>query len=696
MDNKHYAEQHIEKSFDWRLMRYLLHYAKPYSLIFALCFLLLIVVTIANISTPFLVEIAIDDVINDKQRIYGVYENYRDSSGFVFNGQFYSTLARHYQKPDKLIRIVKYDGAHYQLPIDLDISEDYQITLSDGKYYIKTASRLKEITKASEHFSNSLHSQSYANLNQLLIAFAIVLMVGFSFNYGQILLLNLTSQKIIFGIREDLFKHVSRLDLSYFDGNPVGRLVTRLTNDLSNINEMFTSVLLTIVQDSLLLIGILIMMFRIDASLTWVCLSTFPLVLLATYLFRRNIRPIQRSIKVRLAIINAKLSEFISGMNIIQVFNVEETFLDNFKDSNDSYRETTLQEIRVYGIFRPMMNLLYSMGLIALLLYGTGQVMNYTIQLGVLVAFTRYIKQFYQPIFDFSEKFNIMQSAMASAERIYLIQNSQNPVKNPLKPQTVKKIKGAISFKNVWFSYKSNAPVLKDVSFDINPGETVAIVGHTGSGKTTITNLINRFYDVDKGQVCIDGIDVKDYKKEQLRGAIGMVLQDVFLFSDSIRENIRLYDSKISDKRIIESAKMVNAEPFICSLDGQFDYVLKERGAEFSSGQRQLLSFARALAYNPSILILDEATSNIDTETERLIQDAIAKLAKKRTSIIIAHRLSTIVSADKIIVLNQGEICEIGKHEELIKNRGLYYDLYQLQYAEPNGRDNSDLNATYA
>ncbi|PIE76881.1 MAG: hypothetical protein CSA13_02305, partial [Clostridiales bacterium] len=489
-------------------------------------------------------------------------------------------------------------------------------------------------------------------------------------------------QKVIYNMREHLFKHISYLNLKYFDSNPVGRLVTRITNDLTNINEMYTSVLLTLVKDSLLLVGILTIMLKIDRKLTLVSLLTFPLVVLATYLFRRNIRPIQRKLKLRLAIINAKLSEFISGMNIIQIFAVEDKFLKNFQESNDSYLSATLEDIRVYGVFRPAMNLIYSFGLIVLLLYGSAQVMNYTIQLGVLIAFTRYIKQFYQPIFDFSEKFNIMQSAMASAERMYLIEQTDNPIKNAAPAKDIKKIKGEICFKNVWFAYQAEDYVLKDVSFEIKAGETVAIVGHTGSGKTTITNLISRFYDINRGQITIDGIDIQQLDKKQLRRHIGMVLQDVYLFSDSIKENIRLYDSKISDKRVIEAAQYVNAKPFIEALDGQFNYVLKERGAEFSVGQRQLLSFARALAYNPSILILDEATSSIDSETEMLIQDAIVKLAKKRTSIVIAHRLSTIVNADKIIVINNGRICEIGKHDELIKNRGLYYDLYRLQYSD--------------
>ncbi len=681
MENN-YTEKHIEKSFDWKLMRYLLSYAKGYAWVFVICFLLLIIVTIAELSGPFLVKIAIDDVINNEEKIYGVYDNYSDLSGFQINDKFYSTVARHYHTPNQTIRIVQYDQAYYQLPLSIDISSTYQITFSEGAYYIKTATHFQKVKRLNDSFVNAIETQNKTNLKLLIVLFGIVLVVGFCFNYAQILLLNLTSQKVIYRMREALFKHISLLDLRYFDANPVGRLVTRVTNDLSNINEMFTSVLLTVIKDSLLLVGILLVMFKIDQKLTWICLLSFPLVVLATYIFRRNIRPIQRKIKLRLAVINAKLSEYISGMNIIQIFAVEDKFLDDFRAANDSYLEATLDDIQVYGIFRPAMNFIYSIGLVALLLYGSTSVMNYTIQLGVLIAFTRYIKQFYQPIFDFSEKFNIMQSAMASAERIYLIQHTENSVAELDETQSVKKIKGDICFKNVSFAYQPEQQVLKHINFEIKAGETVALVGHTGSGKTTISNLIARFYDVTDGEVLIDGINVKQFKKAQLRQYIGMVLQDVFLFSDSVRENIRLYDDTISDKRIIETAEIVNAKSFIESLDGQYDYRLKERGNEFSAGQRQLLSFARALVYNPSILILDEATSNIDTNTEMLIQDAIKKMSQKRTLIVIAHRLSTIVNADKIIVLNNGEICEVGKHDDLLKNKGLYYDLYRLQYQE--------------
>lgn len=680
MQDNQYGEKHIEKSFDLKLFKELMHYAKPHWAALLLCFLMLLVVTVVEVSNPYIIKIAIDDIINPKERVYGIYQDYQDITTFDYQGVTYSSLAKRYRAPDETIRLIKEDGHYYKLNTDLDLSGGYTLINSNGQHYIQTPNSYYRAEQLDEQFTQVIDHENRRSLTILALFTLGLLILGFVFNYGQILILNLTSQKIVFKMREDLFAHIMKLDLHYFENNPVGRLVTRVTNDLDNINEMYTSVLLTIIKDVIMVTSIVAIMLYIDVALTIACLITFPLVILATVVFRNKIRAVQRKIKIQIAIINAKLSEYISGMNIIQIFGVEDKFYNDFKASNDEYKTSTLEEIRIYGVFRPTMSFIYSMGLITLLLYGTSQVMAYVVELGVLVAFTRYIKQFYQPIFDFSEKFNIMQSAMASAERLSVIRATANSVANPLEPKLVKKLKGDICFKHVWFAYKDEDYVLKDVSFDIKAGETVAFVGHTGSGKTTITNLISRFYDIQKGEITIDGIDIKALDKDKLRAHIGMVLQDVYLFSASVNENIRMYNQDISSKRLIEAAKVVNAKPFIDRLPGGFNYVLKERGNEFSTGQRQLLSFARALAYNPEIMILDEATSNIDTETELLIQDAIAKLSQKRTSIVIAHRLSTIINADKIIVLNKGEICEIGNHEQLLANRGLYYDLYQLQY----------------
>lgn len=680
MEQQSFNEKRIEKSFDLKLFLGLMKYAKPYAWLLSLCILLLMVVSLVDVINPFLIKVAIDDIINTEERIIGSYENYADLTGFTDNGTFYSSMARHYKKPDQLLRVVEDQGAYYLIPSHIKLVEGYAFQHSKNHSYLSNDDTLHTVTVLSEDLSKQLLTYTEVNLRQLALFFFALLVIGFFFNYGQVYLLNWASQKIIYTMREDLFSHIMSLDLKYFEKNPVGRLVTRVTNDLENINEMYTGVLLTVIKDGIMLISIVVIMMSINWKLALVCLLTFPLVVLATVIFRIKIRDVQREVKIKIATINSKLSEYISGMNIIQIFGVEKEYYDDFKASNDDYKASQLDEIKIFGIFRPSMSFIYSTGLVLLLIYGSAKVMSYEIELGVLIAFTSYIKLFYRPIFDFAEKFNIMQSAMASAERLSVINEATNPILDPAVPKRVKKIKGNITFKNVWFAYNHDEWVLKNVNFDIKSGETVAIVGHTGSGKTTITSLINRFYDIQKGDILIDGISIKDIEKKRLRAHIGMVLQDVFLFSATIADNIRLFNTNMSEQRTVEAAEVVNAAPFIERVEGAYDYMLKERGNEFSTGQRQLLSFARALAYNPEIMILDEATSNIDTETEGLIQDAITKLSEKRTTIVIAHRLSTIVNADKIIVLNHGEIAEMGTHNELIQKGGLYYDLYRLQY----------------
>lgn len=678
----HYTEKDIEKSFDLKLFMRLMRYAKPYALLLFICIILLTIITIVDVANPFLIKVAIDDIINKDATLVGVYTNHEDFTGFEYEGKFYSALSHRYIDADETFRLFTHNQKAYFT--DPTFTRPATFTIDEGKYttYLNDGDKNFRLYPIEDPLYQLIEIQRRTNLTQLSLFFGFLLVIGFAFNYGQVYLLNWTSQRIIYHMREDLFKHLLNLDLEFYEKNPVGRLVTRLTNDLDNINEMYTSVLLTVLKDALMLVSIVIMMFVINPSLALVSLITFPLVVIATWIFRIKIRAVQRRIKLQIAIINAKLSEYISGMSIIQIFGVEKQYYDDFKSANDNYKHSLLDEIKIFGIFRPAMSYIYALGLVLLMFYGSLQVQTKALELGVLVAFTRYIKQFYQPIFDFSEKFNIMQSAMASAERLFLLQETENKVLEPQQPKRIKKLKGDIEFKHVTFGYNPAQPVLKDISFKIQPGETIALVGHTGSGKTTITNLINRFYDIQEGQILIDGIDIKELETQRLRRHIGMVLQDVYLFSASLADNIRLFNENISQQRIEEAARVTNAATFIEKLNAKYDYVLKERGAEFSSGQRQLLSFARAMAYNPEIMILDEATSNIDTETELLIQDAIQKLSQRRTTIIIAHRLSTIKHADKIIVLNKGEIKEIGTHDSLIRKGGLYYSLYKLQYAD--------------
>lgn len=521
-----------------------------------------------------------------------------------------------------------------------------------------------------------------AGLGKIVLIFIAVITGGFICNYVQVYILHYTGQKIIYNMRQELYSHLLRLSLSFYDKNPVGRLVTRVSNDMENLNEMYTAVLVNLFKDLFTLIGIVIVMLRMNLKVALISFTAIPLIFLSAIIFRRESRKAYRLVRVKLAKINAALSENISGMKIIQIFNREDYKYDEFSAINDEHRQASLREVFVFAVFRPSMDLIFSFSLALLIWYGGGKVLQNELPFGVLFAFVNYIDQFFKPINDLTEKFNILQSAMASAERIFLLLDKEEEIKNIEAPKPLGRIKGKIEFKNVWFAYEGENWVLKDVSFTINPGETVAFVGATGAGKTTIISLITRLYDIQKGEILIDGKNIKEVDKYELRSQIAVVLQDVFLFTGDIKGNIRLNNEDIDDEKIKEVATFVNADNFIRKLPNKYDEKVMERGATLSAGQRQLLAFARALAFNPSVLILDEATSNIDTETELLIQDAIKKIIKDRTNIIIAHRLSTIQNADKIIVMHKGRIREIGKHQELLDKKGIYYDLYQLQYKE--------------
>jgi len=521
-----------------------------------------------------------------------------------------------------------------------------------------------------------------AGLGKIVLIFIAVITGGFICNYAQVYILHYTGQKIIYNMRQELYSHLLRLSLSFYDKNPVGRLVTRVSNDMENLNEMYTAVLVNLFKDLFTLIGIVIVMLRMNLKVALISFTAIPLIFLSAIIFRRESRKAYRLVRVKLARINAALSENISGMKIIQIFNREDYKYDEFSAINDEHRQASLREVFVFAVFRPSMDLIFSFSLALLIWYGGGKVLQNELPFGVLFAFVNYIDQFFKPINDLTEKFNILQSAMASAERIFLLLDKEEEIKNIEAPKPLGRIKGKIEFKNVWFAYEGENWVLRDVSFTINPGETVAFVGATGAGKTTIISLITRLYDIQKGEILIDGKNIKEVDKYELRSQIAVVLQDVFLFTGDIKGNIRLNNKDINDEKIKEVATFVNADTFIQKLPDKYDEKVMERGATLSAGQRQLLAFARALAFNPSVLILDEATSNIDTETELLIQDAIKKIIKYRTNIIIAHRLSTIQNADKIIVMHKGKIREIGKHQELLDKKGIYYDLYLLQYKE--------------
>ena len=518
-----------------------------------------------------------------------------------------------------------------------------------------------------------------ASLSRTGVYFLLLVISGFLFNLLQIYILSYAGQSIIFNIRQKLFSHMQKLPLSYFDKNPVGRLVTRVTNDTEALNDVYTNVLVTLLKDIAILVGVVVIMFRLNVTMTLVSLAIMPAVIVLSVFFRRRIRKVYRNVRTSLAKINSAISENISGMRVIQMFNREKENFERFGRIGHEYYRAVMSEIITFGMFRPAVEMMSYIALSLLIWFGGLEVLQGTLQFGVLYAFVNYISMFFQPINDLAEKYNILQASMAAAERIFLILDT--PAEDDSGALSLPDgVRGEIEFRNVWFAYNEDDWVLRDVSFTVPAGKTVAIVGATGAGKTSIISLLSRLYEIQKGEILIDGINIRDIRKDDLRKLTGTVLQDVFLFSGKLKDNIRLDEESITDDKVREAARYVNADGFISKLPLGYDTEVMERGATFSAGQRQLLAFARALAFDPKILVLDEATSNIDTETEMLIQDALAKLTRNRTTIVIAHRLSTVQHADKIIVLHKGKVRESGTHQELLAKRGMYYSLYLLQY----------------
>jgi ATP-binding cassette, subfamily B, multidrug efflux pump len=530
------------------------------------------------------------------------------------------------------------------------------------------------------------HPDKFEALTGFAALFIVVLLLGLLFSYLQTVILNSMGQYIMYDLRKQIFRHLQKLPLQFYDRNPVGRLITRLTSDVDALNELMTSGFVTLFSDFFTLIGIIIFLFLVNWRLALALMFILPLMIGVTAWFRKNATKGFREVRVKLARINTFLQEHITGMSVVQLFNREERALAKFQKINDEHRVANINTIFYYAVFYPAIGLVNAVGTALIVWYGGLQVLEGTLTLGALIFFIQSTQRFYEPIQDISEKYNILQSAMASSERIFKLLDTPVTIASPENPRRLGEFRGEVEFRNVWFAYNDEDWVLKDISFHISPGESVAIVGHTGAGKTSITNLLLRFYDIQKGQILLDGVDIREMDLAQLRRVFGVVLQDVFLFSGDVASNINLGDEGISDEELRRSAREVHAENFILQLPGDYSSQLTERGSTLSTGQRQLLSFARALAFDPKILILDEATSSVDTETELLIRDAVARLLAGRTSLIIAHRLSTIQRADKIIVLHKGQIREMGTHQQLLAARGIYYKLYQLQYREEADR----------
>lgn len=530
---------------------------------------------------------------------------------------------------------------------------------------------------------------------------------GALFSYAQVYILNYTGQNIMNNIRMELFSHIQNMPLSFFDKNSSGRIMTRVTNDVEALNELFSGVLVALFKDIFMLIGIIGVMLELNLQLALISFSVIPIIVVVTVLYNGKARWNYRRVRSLIGTINGFLAENISGMKLVQIFHREKEKFKEFINLNDQYNQASIFEVKLMAIFRPSAELINNLAISMLIWYCIPGLFNSSVELGVLFAFITYVKKFFDPINDLTDTYNVILSGIVSADRIFELMDNNEGLEDLDKGIPLKEVKGEIEFRNVWFAYGSrpengkNAAktegesdlknkeenqddlewVLRDVSFVIKPGETAAFVGATGSGKSTIINLIGRFYEIQKGEILLDGINIKDIRLRDLRRRIAVVMQDVFLFSGDIESNIRLNSKEITLEEVKKAAQYVNADGFITELPGGYHEEVKERGATLSSGQRQMISFARAIAFSPSILVLDEATSTIDTETEQIIQESLKKVSKDRTTLIIAHRLSTIKDADKIIVIHKGKIREMGKHNELLERGGIYKNLYDMQYA---------------
>lgn len=644
-----YEDEERYASFDWQIFKRLLRYARPFWKYLFLAFLILLFITVLDLLPPYVSKIIIDQhlVLNNRE----------------YNGK----------------KIISFEGEYYLIEPQ-KVNNGYEVFEEDGKVILKNLNGEEYLL--TEKLDNETLNEIRRNDIKKIIVFSLaligILIASFFLNYSQIFLLNLAGQKIIHNIRVELFSHILKLDLKFFESNPVGRLVTRVNNDTQNLNEMYTSVIVSVVKDVFTFVGICLVMFLLDRKLALVSYATIPFIIVSVALFRIFQRRIYRMVRTRLARINAYISERISGIKIIHLFMQHKRTKKEFDEINKSYYDALIKRVVVFGLFRPLIDLIYFLGLSLLIWYGGRDIIRGQMDFGILYAFTSYLGMLFGPIRDFSEKFDIMQSAMASAEKIFKILDTKPKVKNETKVSPFK-AEGELKFENVWFAYNDEEWVLKNVSFEVKKGEKVAIVGPTGAGKTSIIKLLTRFYDPQKGRILIDGVDIKDISLEELRKHIGVVSQDVFLFSGTVKENIKLNED-IPDEVIYEAARRTWVADFIKKLPRGFEEPVMERGAILSAGQRQLIALARVMAFDPKIVVLDEATANIDSETENLILKAMERVMEGRTTIIIAHRLSTIKNADKIIVIINGKVVEVGTHEELFAKNGVYKELYTIQF----------------
>lgn len=699
------------KMYDKVLFKRLIQFLKPYKIQVLISFLLLLLIAAAELTLPYITKVAVDDLIASKKSLL-VFEIQNEKDEFIqkykrvkfqdlhYNNKFYlvfsNTKQRYFEKGT--IEELEKSDRFYQNILVLDntdqnkeiLKDTEPVEISSQKMAVLSSelNDLKTTGQISKLEMKILRSSDISKLKVFGIIFFSIIILQFIFTYFQIFTVNYAAQNAMYDLRLKLFSHLEKMPLSFFDKNPVGRLVTRVTNDVRTLDEMLSEGLIKLIQDIFVLFGIIIMMLILNWKLALVTFTILPFLITLLIVFKNKVRSAYRVVRKKVASINSALSEDISGVKIIQLFNRFAHKKKTFAKINNEYYQASMRQMRIFASFRPVIHSLRRVVVAILVWYGLGQVLENYITLGIFMAFMSYVDRFFEPIDQLSEKFNILQAAMSGAERIFDLMDKPierdkgqgKRIKEAGDRKTDKGFQGEIEFRNVWLQYKENEDVLKDVSFKVKAGEKIALVGHTGSGKTSIISLISGLYPFQKGEIKIDGKDIQEYSLNELRGNVGIVQQDVFLFSGTIKENIVLNDESISDERMQEVSQYVNVHKFIDKLPKKYNDPVMERGATFSVGQRQLFAFARVLAYNPAIFVLDEATSNIDTETEILIQDALQKLMENRTSIIIAHRLSTIQHVDRILVLHKGEIREEGTHQELLAKEGLYYDLYRLQY----------------
>ena len=686
------------KPYNLRLLRRLAHYAFPYKKVIALALFLTILITLLELALPYLSKIAIDRYILSawyEVRLSGIeakaardfLERYRSAVEKTKDGSHGLIAHTHIKKMDPhLLNKFKEDGVitekrFYRIPAE-QLGQVEPVRLHRGAMTMEDGTLAVPIEALNELTREEILKARAGDLRGVVfIGLVIILFLFFNLGlgYGQYYLLEFTGQNIMQDIRLQLFRRMQSQAVSFFDRHPLGRLVTRVTNDIENLNEMFKSVIITVFKDIFILTGILAVLLYMNWRLALVSFILIPFIFGVTVLFSNLAREAFRELRAAVAKMNGFLQERITGMRIIQLFATEAFQTRTFEKINHENYLAGMKQIRVFAVFMPIMELFAAFAVALIIWYGGGKVIHETLSLGSLVAFISYIQMFFKPIRDISEKYNIMQSAMASTERIFEFMDHREEIPEPARPERPGNQEGHIQFQGVSFAYQKDQPVLRDVSFEVNPGEMVAVVGATGAGKTTVVNLIERFYDRDQGRILLDGVDIEAYSKMDLSAHIGLVMQDVFIFSGSLVDNITMGRDGVSQEVIDRAIREANAHTFIERLPHGLEEEMGEGGSNISAGERQLLSFARALAYDPKVLILDEATSSVDPETERLIQEAIFRMTEKRTTLVVAHRLSTIRSADRILVMHHGQIREQGTHEELMALGGIYYKLNKFR-----------------